>query len=45
MAVIIQEMVHSQASGVALSRNPVTGADEVVVEAVQGLGMRLSRVG
>jgi len=31
MAVIIQEMVQSQASGVALSRNPVTGADEVVV--------------
>lgn len=41
MAVIIQEMVNAQASGVALSRNPVTGADEVVVEAVQGLGEAL----
>jgi pyruvate,water dikinase len=45
MAVIIQEMVHSQSSGVALSRNPVTGADEVVVEAVQGLGDALVQGG
>jgi phosphohistidine swiveling domain-containing protein len=45
MAVIIQEMVQSQASGVALSRNPVTGADEVVVEAVRGLGDALVQGG
>ncbi len=45
MAVIIQEMVRSQSSGVALSRNPVTGADEVVVEAVQGLGDALVQGG
>ena len=45
MAVIIQDMVRSQSSGVALSRNPVTGADEVVVEAVQGLGDALVQGG
>ena len=45
MAVIVQEMVNAQASGVALSRNPVTGADEVVVEAVQGLGEALVQGG
>jgi pyruvate,water dikinase len=45
MAVIIQEMVDAKASGVALSRNPVTGADEVVVEAVQGLGEALVQGG
>ena len=33
MAVIVQEMVTPSWSGVAFSRNPVTGADEVVVEA------------
>lgn len=45
MAVIIQEMVPAEASGVALSRNPVTGADEVVVEAVRGLGDALVQGG
>jgi phosphohistidine swiveling domain-containing protein len=45
MAVIIQEMVDAKASGVALSRNPVTGADEVVVEAVTGLGDALVQGG
>ena len=45
MAVIIQEMVPAQCSGVALSRNPVTGADEVVVESVQGLGDELVQGG
>lgn len=45
MAVIIQEMVPAQCSGVALSRNPVTGADEVVVESVQGLGDALVQGG
>ena len=33
MAVIVQEMVAVQCSGVAFSRNPLTGLDEVVVEA------------
>ncbi|NNC74778.1 MAG: hypothetical protein HKN93_04625, partial [Acidimicrobiia bacterium] len=41
MAVLIQEMVHPVASGVAFSRNPMTGLNEVVVEAVEGRGDRL----
>jgi phosphohistidine swiveling domain-containing protein len=45
MAVIIQEMVPSVAAGVALSRNPVTGADEVIVEAVCGTGDALVQSG
>jgi phosphohistidine swiveling domain-containing protein len=38
VAVIIQEMVEAEAAGVAFSRNPLTGLDEVVVEAVSGRG-------
>ena len=45
MAVILQEMVTPAWSGVAFSRNPVTGADEVVVEAVEGLGEALVQGG
>jgi phosphohistidine swiveling domain-containing protein len=45
MAVIIQEMVEPLAAGVALSRNPVNGADEIVVEAVQGRGDALVQSG
>ncbi|NTW08867.1 MAG: hypothetical protein HGA28_04785, partial [Anaerolineaceae bacterium] len=45
MAVIVQEMVRPVYSGVTLSKNPVTGADEVVVEAVQGEGSRLVQSG
>jgi pyruvate,water dikinase len=45
MAVLIQEMVHPLYSGVALSKNPVTGADEIVVEAVNGAGTRLMQDG
>ncbi len=45
MSVIVQEMVPARASGVALSKNPVTGADEVVVEAVPGLGDALVQKG
>jgi pyruvate,water dikinase len=36
MAVIIQEMVPPKFSGVSFSRNPITGMDETVVEAVAG---------
>ena len=36
MAVIIQEMVQPVFSGVSFSRNPITGMDETVVEAVSG---------
>jgi phosphoenolpyruvate synthase/pyruvate phosphate dikinase len=45
MAAIVQEMVPAVASGVALSRNPVTGADEVIVEAVHGCGDALVQDG
>ena len=38
MAVIIQKMVPAEVSGVAFSKNPYTGLDEVLVEAVRGSG-------
>jgi pyruvate,water dikinase len=43
MAVIIQEMVNAKSSGVVFTRNPVNGLDEVVVEAVSGLGNSLAQ--
>jgi len=45
MAVVIQEMAAPQVSGVAFSRNPITGLDEVVVEAVAGSGEALVQKG
>jgi hypothetical protein len=45
MAVIVQEMVKPVYSGVALSKNPVTGGDEVVVEAIRGDGSQLVQSG
>ena len=45
MGVIIQEMIPAQMSGVAFSRNPITGLDEVVVEAVKGSGVALVQDG
>jgi pyruvate,water dikinase len=45
MAVIVQEMVKPVISGVALSRNPVTGGDDIVVEAVKGEGTQLVQSG
>lgn len=45
MAVIIQQMVQPVAAGVALSRNPMTGSDEVVIEAVLGRGDALVQSG
>ncbi|HNR02440.1 MAG TPA: PEP/pyruvate-binding domain-containing protein [Anaerolineaceae bacterium] len=45
MAVLIQEMVSPLYSGVAFSKNPVTGADEVVIEAVFGTGSQLVQDG
>ena len=38
MAVIVQRQIDPTASGVAFTRNPVTGANEVVIEAVSGIG-------
>ncbi len=38
MAVVFQEMARPRVSGVAFSRDPVTGLDEILVEAVAGRG-------
>ncbi len=38
MAVVIQELLDSDVAGVMFTRNPVTGADERVIEASWGLG-------
>lgn len=38
MAVLIQELVDPDTAGVLFTRNPVNGADEVVIEAAWGLG-------
>ena len=45
MAVLVQRMVNPRASGVAFSRNPMTGADETVIEAVPGSGEALVQAG
>jgi phosphohistidine swiveling domain-containing protein len=45
MAVIVQRMVPTAAAGVAFSKNPLTGFDEVVVEAVPGRGDALVQDG
>ncbi len=45
MAVIIQEMVTPVFSGVSFSRNPITGVDETIVEAVRGDGSQLVQSG
>ena len=45
MAVIVQEMVHPVVSGVAFSKNPITGLNETVIEAVRGSGDRLQEEG
>jgi phosphohistidine swiveling domain-containing protein len=44
-AVIIQEMVDSKLSGVSFSKNPVTNLNEIVVEAIEGLGEDLVQKG
>jgi pyruvate,water dikinase len=45
MSVIIQEMVKPVVSGVAFSKNPITGLNETVIEAVEGSGERLQTEG
>lgn len=45
MAVVVQEMVTPVASGVAFSKNPLTGLDETIVEAVMGSGEALVQGG
>src|SRR5215475_170824 len=41
MAVLVQQMVHADASGVAFSVDPRTGDDRVLVSAVRGIAERL----
>ena len=38
MGVVVQRMVDADVAGVLFTRNPVTGADELVIEASWGLG-------
>ncbi len=45
MTVIVQEMVDPVVSGVAFSRNPVTGLSDIVVEAIEGRGDALLQDG
>jgi phosphohistidine swiveling domain-containing protein len=45
MAVIIQEMIPPRISGVSFSKNPITGLDETIVEAVRGSGEVLVQQG
>ena len=45
MTVIVQEMVDPAISGVAFSRNPVTGLSDIVVEAIEGRGDALLQEG
>jgi len=45
MAVVVQEMVTPEFSGVAFSANPITGFTETIIEAVPGLGEGLMQRG
>lgn len=45
MGILIQEMIPSVYSGVSFSRNPVTGSDETIIEAVKGAGSNLVQTG
>ncbi|MGW8179472.1 MAG: PEP/pyruvate-binding domain-containing protein, partial [bacterium] len=45
MAVIIQEMIPPHVSGVSFSKNPMTGLDETIVEAIRGSGEALVQQG
>lgn len=45
MGVVVQRMVSPVVSGVAFSKNPLSGLDEVVIEAVQGRGDALVQDG
>lgn len=45
MAVLVQEYIRPEYSGVSFSRNPVTGLNESVIEAVEGSGENLVQRG
>ncbi|MGD9345372.1 MAG: PEP/pyruvate-binding domain-containing protein [Candidatus Aminicenantes bacterium] len=38
MAVVIQRMIDSEAAGVAFSAHPVTGTNNIIIEAMHGIG-------
>jgi len=38
LSAVVQKMVNSDKSGVAFTKNPVSGANEIIIEAVFGLG-------
>lgn len=42
MAVIVQEMVDAIYTGVVFTRNPINGFDEIIIEAVSGMGDKLN---
>ncbi len=44
-AVIIQEMIRPRMAGVSFSKNPITGHNEIVIEAVEGPGESLVQKG
>ena len=45
MGVLIQEMVDPIISGVSFSKNPITGLDEIIIEAIHGNGAALLQDG
>ncbi len=45
IAVVIQEMIRPEVSGIVFSKNPITGLDEIIVEAVLGSGESLMQGG
>ena len=45
MAVVLQVMVKPKISGVSFSKNPITGLDEIIVEAIQGNGTAIVQDG
>jgi len=38
VGVVVQQLIHAHCAGVLFTRNPIDGADEIVVEAAWGLG-------
>ncbi|MDJ0790659.1 MAG: PEP/pyruvate-binding domain-containing protein [Acidimicrobiia bacterium] len=45
MSVLVQEMIEPVASGVVFTRNPITGLNEIILEAVEGRGDQLVQGG
>jgi len=45
MGVIIQEMIEADFSGIAFSKNPMTGLNEIIVEALEGSADQMTQAG